>query len=471
MSIIEIDRAEYDELIFLRDRSRLIDRASGVGLWQAIMPTGDAMAPESQWLWSPEFSRMLGFDNPDDFPDVVGSWADRLHPDDAPATFEAFATSLKDTSGRGSYDVQYRLKMRDGSYRWFRATGGCAYMPDGAIRACGSLTDVHDTILMSEHAERSTREDNAALSVLQSALAGLAKGDLSSQISEKMPEKMEQLKADFNKTIGALSNIMGRIQATAHSISEVSASMSAASRELHESSVEQSSSLEETSAAVVEIAETVKTTADSSRSSADEARANKSKSDECGGIVKEAITAMGEIEESSEKITGIIGTIENIAFQTNMLALNAAVEAARAGDAGRGFAVVASEVRDLAQRSTDAAREITNLIMSAKSHVSEGVDLVNKTGSALTEIASGVDHIADAVSGISDAASEQSSALGEIERAVSNIDRLNQRNTEMSQQNDGVAENLSKTVAELSAMLAQFRLSARAEEAALRMVS
>lgn len=471
MSKIEIDQEEYDELIFLRDRSKLIDRASGVGLWQAILPTGDALAPESKWLWSPEFSRMLGFDSPDDFPDVVGSWADRLHPEDAPPTFEAFAASLKDTSGRGSYDVQYRLKMRDGSYRWFRATGGCAHMPDGAIGACGSLTDVHDSVTMREQAERIAREDGVALNVLQNALAGLARGDLSSQISEKVPDKMERLKTDFNKATNALSEIMTQVRGTAQSIAEVSASMSSASRELHESSIEQSSSLEETSAAVVEIAGTVKSTADSSRESAEEARANKIKSDECGGIVKEAITAMGEIEESSEKITGIIGTIENIAFQTNMLALNAAVEAARAGDAGRGFAVVASEVRDLAQRSTDAAREITNLIMSAKAHVSQGVDLVNKTGSALTEIASGVDHIADAVSGISDAASEQSSALGEIERAVSNIDRLNQRNTEMSQQNDSVAENLSSSVAELSTMLAQFRLSAKAGASSLRIAS
>ena len=139
-SLIDID-AERREL----ERAKLLDRHAGVGLWDAVFHNGDPMHAQSRWHWSPEFRRLAGFDRDDTigFPDGVGSWGDRLHPDDAKPTFDAFMACLNDRSGRTGYDVNYRLKVKDGSYRWFRAIGGVARDGNGlALRACGSLIDI-----------------------------------------------------------------------------------------------------------------------------------------------------------------------------------------------------------------------------------------------------------------------------------------------------------------------------------------
>lgn len=139
----------------------LLERHAGVGLWDAVLHRGDPAHPASHWHWSADFRRLLGFTDIADFPDTMASWADRLHPDDAEATFAAFQASLADTETDRGYDVTYRLRVRDGSYRWFRAVGGVARDPSGRpIRACGSLIDIHDQRV----AEDDKRETMHALS-------------------------------------------------------------------------------------------------------------------------------------------------------------------------------------------------------------------------------------------------------------------------------------------------------------------
>ena len=177
-----------------------------------------------------------------------------------------------------------------------------------------------------------------------------------------------------------------------------------------------------------------------------------------GQIVKEAVSAMGEIEASSEQISKIISVIDDIAFQTNLLALNAGVEAARAGDAGRGFAVVASEVRALAQRSSDAAREINELISASSSQVKMGVGLVGQTGEALEKIVSSVSDISARVSEISASAQEQSSGLAEINIAVNQLDQVTQQNAAMFEETTAASHALSREAAALNATTARFRV-------------
>lgn len=456
---MEIDDADYERLSRIADRSDLLDESAGIGLWQAILVDGDAMHPESEWTWSPEFRRMIGFETEDEFPDKVQSWADRLHPDDVDATFAAFAGHLEDKTGAARYDIIYRLKIRDGSYRWFRATGGCRHLPSGQIRACGSLADVHDAEVLRLKVDEEARTDAAAVEVLADALAALAQGDLSVRLDDVLPEKMSRLRDDFNTALTALSSTMATALDTANTSEQHATEVRTSVEQLTMRSASQASSIEETSAAVVQIASTVKHTAELATDSARSAQGSREKSDACREVVARTVDAMGAIEKSSDEIGSIIGTIENIAFQTNMLALNAAVEAARAGDAGRGFAVVASEVRSLAQRSTDAAREISDLINAARGHVSKGVGLVKNTGDAITEISQDVTLISESMSSVSQAASEQSAALEEIEIAIAELDQLTQKNSTMAQNNEVIAARLSDSVSRLGTVISQFTLS------------
>src|SRR5579884_3401653 len=145
-----------EELSGLRERMELLDTSCGVGLWQAVLHNADAFDPKSQWTWSPEFRRLLGYSNEADFPNICQSWSDKMHPDDVAATFAAFNAHLQDKTGVTRYDVTYRLMTKLGGYRWFRATGGCRHSADGrTIRACGSLSDVHGQKTMSLSAARS----------------------------------------------------------------------------------------------------------------------------------------------------------------------------------------------------------------------------------------------------------------------------------------------------------------------------
>lgn len=454
---VEIDEKELEQLQKIAARSELLDEACGIGLWQAILVDRDAMHPDSQWNWSPEFRRLLGYSSEQDFPEVVQSWSDKLHPDDVEATFAAFAGHLEDRTGRARYDVKYRLKMRTGEYRWFRATGGCKYMPDGQVRACGSLYDIHENEVLHHQIEQEAQEDALALDMVAESLGRLANGDLTVEMSGELPAKMSRLKEDFNASVSQLRNMIVMVKQSLTELNSAAESMRADSGSLSSRSADQASSLEETSAAVVEITSTVQQTADLAQKSATSAQGSRDKAVGCGQVVQESISKMSEIETSSGKIGSIIGTIEDIAFQTNMLALNAAVEAARAGDAGRGFAVVAAEVRSLAQRSSDSVREITDLVTAAKNHVAEGVTLVRKTGDAVEEISVEASSIADAVQSISVAASEQSTALTEIERAISQLDQLTQKNALMSQQNENTAEDLTGTLGRINQIVSRFR--------------
>ena len=233
----------------------------------------------------------------------------------------------------------------------------------------------------------------------------------------------------------------------------------------------QAANLEQTASAVDQITGTVKRTAEVVSAAHKVVSAAKGDAERSGEIVRQAIAAMGGIEQSSKHIVRIIGVIDEIAFQTNLLALNAGVEAARAGDAGRGFAVVAPEVRALAQRSAEAAKEIKGLISSSATQVGLGVDLVGQTGRALERIVAQVIEIDNVVSAIAKSAEEQAGALQQVDRAVSQMDQSTQRNAEMAQQMTAAAHALALRTGELEGLTSRFgvtRSGARSERTRVR---
>lgn len=297
-----------------------------------------------------------------------------------------------------------------------------------------------------------------AVNELAVGLQAMAEGDLDQTIEKPFIASLETLRTDYNSSIGRLRAAMQAIARNATQIASGTREISAASDDLARRSESQASSVEETAAAVTEISTTV---SDSARRAADAGRlvddTTKSAQDSAD-VVRQTVEAMARIERSSTQIAGIVSVIDDIAFQTNLLALNAGVEAARAGEAGKGFAVVAQEVRQLAQRSADAAKEIKALIRDSEASVRDGVTLVDKTGSALEAIAARVLQVHDNVSGIVVAAREQSQALGQINEAVMSMDQDTQRNAAMVEQTATASRKLATEASALFDLIGQFKV-------------
>ncbi|MDE1991162.1 MAG: chemotaxis protein [Rhizobiaceae bacterium] len=351
------------------------------------------------------------------------------------------------------------MKVRDGSYRWFRATGGCKHQPDGrTIRACGSLTDVHEQITLQEQNVRESAEDRLAISAIAAGLNALAQGDLGHRITIAVSAKAAGLKTDFNAALDRLEETMTSVTAAVSGMLNGTSEISQATGDLAKRTEEQAASLEETASALEQITVTVKKTADGAHQAASVTTGARDAAEKSGTIVRRAVTAMSEIEQSSKQIGQIIGVIDDIAFQTNLLALNAGVEAARAGEAGKGFAVVAQEVRELAQRSATAAKEIKTLISASSQQVDQGVALVGETGNALDHIVKQVAEIADLVGEIASSAKEQSTGLHEVNSAVNRMDHMTQQNAAMVEETTAASHSLANDASDLADLIARFHV-------------
>jgi len=297
----------------------------------------------------------------------------------------------------------------------------------------------------------------AAVAALAEGLGALAEGDLTHTLPDAFVPTMESLRADFNQAVAKLGAAMVAVGENAKAIAAGSDEVRVAADDLSRRTEQQAASVEQTAAALAEITRTV--TSASRRAEEAGVLVGKTRlgAERSGVVVSEAITAMGEIQASSQQISGIIGLIDEIAFQTNLLALNAGVEAARAGEAGKGFAVVAQEVRALAQRSANAAKDIKGLITTSSEQVRNGVDLVGQTGAALEEIVRQVQEINDNVGAIVAGARDQATSLGEINEAVGMMDKGTQQNAAMVEQSTAASHSLAKEAKALFALLAQFR--------------
>ncbi|MHB8285968.1 MAG: methyl-accepting chemotaxis protein, partial [Caulobacteraceae bacterium] len=315
--------------------------------------------------------------------------------------------------------------------------------------------------------ERSRNEAVAAdvaqqqANVVRSLAMGLGRlsgGDLVYRLNDRFASEYEQLRSDFNTAMEKLQEAMAAVSSSTAAIHSGAGEISSASDDLSRRTEQQAASLEETAAALDEITATVRKTAEGSLHARAVVGSAKDDAERSGEVVRDAVSAMTGIEQSSREIGQIIGVIDEIAFQTNLLALNAGVEAARAGEAGRGFAVVASEVRALAQRSADAAKEIKTLISASGRQVEVGVQLVRQTGTALQRIVTQVAEINGIVTEIAASAQEQSTALLQVNTAVNQMDQVTQQNAAMVEQATAASHSLSQESEELARLVGRFEV-------------
>jgi len=297
-----------------------------------------------------------------------------------------------------------------------------------------------------------------AVAEVRRVIAALADADLTQTMEGRFQGAFAELQSNVNATMIRLRDTMGNVRAAAGTINDNSAELSSAANDLSKRTEQQAAALEETAAALDEITATVRAASARATEARDMVHETKQSAAKSGEIVRSAVTAMGRIEGSSAKINQIIGVIDEIAFQTNLLALNAGVEAARAGEAGRGFAVVAQEVRELAQRSANAAKEIKTLISASAAEVEGGVSLVRSTGDALLEIENLVNRVNGHVESIATAAREQATALAEINSSVNHMDQMTQKNAAMVEETTAASETLAGESRQLQNILSSFKL-------------
>ncbi len=318
---------------------------------------------------------------------------------------------------------------------------------------------------LREHSDLARAEVMAQVTTrLAEGLKKLAQGDLTTEITDPFDRDFEALRRDFNAAVHQLSHTLAKVTGSTVNIDSGSAEIANGANDLARRTEQQASALEETAAALDQITANVTSAskrADEAHHVASDANASATAS---GEIVSRAVEAMNRIKVSSDQISSIIGVIDEIAFQTNLLALNAGIEAARAGEAGKGFAVVAQEVRELAQRSAQAAKEIKTLIQTSTGEVASGVDLVSQTGESLKKIVQLIVAMNQHVEAISVSAREQSLGLSEINMAVNNLDQTTQQNAAMVEETSAASASLADECAALRQLISQFTIPRTARD-------
>jgi len=384
-------------------------------------------------------------------------------------------SSLLKPEATGMAEVTARLRT-DGRVDIAGTFGPRARRIDGmaaAIRDADGLVtgyvllarDVTEAHARAEDA-RTREADQAAkqrevVDALSTTLAALSTGDLTARVTTTLAPEYDRLRTDLDSVAASLAEAVGSVAEAAARIGAEVDEIASAADDLAHRTEHEAATLAETAGRLTDLTRSVAETASSSDAARGTVERTRDVADRSAGVVRRAVEAMGEIEQSSHQISRITDLIHDIAFQTNLLALNAGVEAARAGDAGRGFAVVASEVRALAQRSSDAAREIAGLIGASKAQVSAGVSLVGEAGGSLESIAGSINEVAALVQSIADAALHQSRALSDVSGAVSRLDQATQHNTAMFEHTSAATQALRGSTAGLQQAIARFTTGGR----------
>jgi methyl-accepting chemotaxis protein len=293
----------------------------------------------------------------------------------------------------------------------------------------------------------------------QEVLGALAEGDLTKEMSGAYEGEFDKMKVSLNGAIGNLTRTIVTVREAVESVTSGAGQISQGNEDLSQRTSEQASALEETSSSMEEMTSTVKQNADNAKQANQLGLAAREVAEKGGAVTTQAVGAMAEINKSSKKIADIIGVIDEIAFQTNLLALNAAVEAARAGEQGRGFAVVAAEVRNLAQRSATAAKEIKGLINESVQRVTEGSELVTQSGKTLDDIMSSVKRVTDIISEISAASQEQATGIEQVNKAIMQMDETTQQNAALVEESASASQAMKDQAEQLMQQVAYFKVA------------
>jgi methyl-accepting chemotaxis protein len=352
-------------------------------------------------------------------------WKDRT----AEVATEKEVASIVDAAVRGDFTLRIDMHDKEG---FFKQLGG-------GINQLMETTD-------------------RSLAEVVRMLGSLAHGDLTDRISNEYSGTFGTLKDDANATSDKLKEIIIQIRGATDTIGTASQEIASGNTDLSQRTEEQASSLEETAASMEELTATVKQNADNAKQANQLSQNASAVAQKGGSVVQQVVGTMSSINESSRKIVDIISVIDGIAFQTNILALNAAVEAARAGEQGRGFAVVATEVRNLAQRSAAAAKEIKLLIDDSVGKVGEGSKLVAQAGETMEEIVNAVKRVTDIMSEISAASVEQSQGIEQVNQAITQMDEVTQQNAALVEEAAAAAESLEEEAQSLTRSVSLFKM-------------
>ncbi|MDP2079451.1 MAG: methyl-accepting chemotaxis protein [Pseudotabrizicola sp.] len=394
-----------------------------------------------------------------DRPAIIGQHVGQL--------FKAGKAHAEDVLSRvvdqGHLSELHHRVARDGSDRFVICNLNVIFDRQGqAQRVVAICTDqtaetAFRTVTETSMKERAAEQQHVVES-LRDALGALADGDLSTRIETTFPSEYESLRLNCNQAAQSLSDTLSRVAEVAGSILGGADIIATAAADLSRRTESQAATLEQTAAALDTLTSNVRSATEGTLKAGGKVKSAHGEARNNGAVVQQAIDAMTAIEQSSHQISKIISVIDDIAFQTNLLALNAGVEAARAGDAGRGFAVVAAEVRALAQRSSEAAKEIKTLISTSETQVGTGAGLVSQSGRAVEAIVTDVAEISVIVQNISQAAQDQSNSLAEINAGVAVLDKVTQQNAVMVEESTAASVLLKQEADELAALLSGFNL-------------
>lgn len=373
---------------------------------------------------------------------------------DMAAAVEVFKKSGIEVSRMNASDKALRAKSDDLQSRMAEVVA--AAVEGDFTRRIDKQWGEEDLDRIARNVDGLVASVDAGVSETRRVVRSLAKGDLSDSMRGDFKGAFEELQQNVNSTMETLRVTMSKVRAATGSINGSSAALCNATNDLSRRTEQQAAALEETSAALDQITAVVKTSKERAQEATVMVSETKQSAVQSGEVVRNAIDAMGRIEQASGEIAQITNVIDEIAFQTNLLALNAGVEAARAGDAGKGFAVVAQEVRELAQRSASAAKDIKGLIGKSGKEVAAGVQLVQKTGEALSEIEARVLKVNDHIHSIATASREQATGLSEVNTAVNQMDQVTQQNAAMVEQTSAATDKLSTEADSLFRLLSNF---------------
>ncbi|MDY0013702.1 MAG: methyl-accepting chemotaxis protein [Rhodocyclaceae bacterium] len=366
------------------------------------------------------------------------------------AEYRAFWEKL----GRGEFDTgQYKRLGKEGREVWIQASYNPILDANGRpFKVVKYATDITQQVLASEDLKRAVEETRAVVAAAQ-------EGDLTQRIAlDGKSGPIEELCGGVNELLDSMAGVVALVKDASGAISTAAEEIAQGNSDLSGRTESQASSLEETASSMEQLTSTVRQNADNARQANQLALGASEVALKGGEVVKQVVATMSGISESSSKIADIIGVIDGIAFQTNILALNAAVEAARAGEQGRGFAVVAAEVRNLAQRSAAAAKEIKALISDSAERVHMGSQLVGKAGQTMEEIVASVRKVTAIMADISSASVEQSSGIEQINLAISQMDEVTQQNAALVEEAAAAAESMEEQVRNLVDAVDRFQL-------------